>query len=113
MDDLLKKVRKLEEEAERNQRIINQLDERAGAAFVDSHSSDSDVSTMSLPRVRNEVEQRDATFAKDYVYTTNVSKFRNCTHLLHVDQLVFVKLIFLFKIIVNSKINLFPKSFFF
>lgn len=91
MDDLLKKVCKLEKEAERNQRIINQLDERAGAAFVDSHSSDSDVSTMSLPRVRNEVEQRDA---KDYVYTTNVSKFRNCTHLLHVDQLVFVKLIF-------------------
>lgn len=72
--ELLKKVMKLEEKAERSERIIKQLDERAGAVMVESHSSDSDSSRMSLPSVRHEVRQRDTLFAKNHEYTTNVSQ---------------------------------------
>lgn len=75
VNELLKKVIKLENEAERNRKMIEQLDERAGPALVESQSSDSDMSTMSIPTVTHEVEQKDPGFARNYTYTTNVSNF--------------------------------------
>lgn len=53
---------------------------RAGAAFVDSQSSDSDVSSMSIPTVQHEIKQIDPFFAADYEYTTNVSFTFNDRH---------------------------------
>lgn len=73
--ELLNKIFKLENEAERNRKMTQQLDERAGAALVESHSSDSDMSTLSIPTVTHEVLQKDSIFARNYTYTTNVSYF--------------------------------------
>lgn len=77
VDELKAKIIKLEEEAERQKHLIQTLDERAGAAVVESNSSGSEISTTSIPTVRNEITQQDVFFAKNYKYTTNVSFSRN------------------------------------
>lgn len=54
--------------------LIRILDERAGPMFVDDRSTSSSRSNLTISPVEHEVEQCDASFAKDYKYTTNVSK---------------------------------------